>query len=485
MLKSRNAPSSVVKGLLRGARHLAVFSVLLLPFSIYLGPLNPVTLFFCYCHLCADARAAFKRTPWYVRWPGKLARPMRFCVSVYALALLFMFLPVLKDYSAALFLFAVALAALSAKRKYRLAYIPAHAATLIAAMSLWLSIGPLGDQARQKKQPPWLEPVLVRRAAEPRCRVEYPNDDIEYSIRNVTFEADESALYAAFITRDRDKYVGLTVIKKGLKPGMKDACWADGFCLHASTDPATRRAFISQRKDNVVRVLDAGGFKLLDNWRAFNLRTKQPFKIQQTLPQPEKGLLWVLNEGADDNVALDLKTGERRFAVRDPAFHIEYVYDGKNTVYSSNVGLRIVSKIPLDGKTPPKRGRLGAGSWSVFYDAKDNDVYVTDFFLGMVYRLDAATLETEWSCRLTPGERPVLADQNRRVLYVGNVMTGRLTMFNMDNLGERYSVLAGSGIQQLTQAPVSKRIYIGTKAGLFRLNEAKLPGMFGSRAGGR
>ncbi len=92
----------------------------------------------------------------------------------------------------------------------------------------------------------------------------------------------------------------------------------------------------------------------------------------------------------------------------------------------------IVSRVRLSDLKQIRRKILGLSSWWVSLNQGESQLYATDFFLGKIYVLNPQTLDVIKSTWIKSGVRAVIADENRKLFYVGNYLEPYLRILNSD-----------------------------------------------------
>jgi hypothetical protein len=459
------------------ARHGIVLFCLTLPqWAFSIGLLVPFVIIWA-VHVAADIGALYWKGAPMTRFLQRAARYLRVVVSVGSVLSTLLFMMILENATPWVFWPLLPVLLATAWRRWRWAY-PAVVCPILLMAILVTVLSKESDIVRaveRGEQPKWMEVVLFRGLREPECRFKYPPDSKPYQVRSIEFEPDESAVYVAVITDSSRKETGkrfVTVMKLGLRSGVESACWFDRMSIYAVLDASTRRLYVGQRHDPYVRVLDSDSFRLLDTFDV-GLDTKSgkrdPIGIQELLLRPENGLL-VLAEGPIVAL-LDRRTGQR-LSWFGSGLHSDFAYDSTtDTLYTANYLSPLVTSYSVARGHRLRSGKWGSMSWGVSLRNGTNELYVTDFFLGTVNRLDKRTLRTEWSKRIGSGVRGVLVDECRDALYVGDYATGELRIFRLSD-PRKYMIVrtGGARIHLIAQSPVTKQIYLGTRVGLFRVN---------------
>lgn len=73
---------------------------------------------------------------------------------------------------------------------------------------------------------------------------------------------------------------------------------------------------------------------------------------------------------------------------------------------------------------------MGLSSWGITLDHKEKYIYITDFFLGKIYKVNAKNFKIVRSARIKSGIRPVEIDDKRNLIYVGNYLNPYLLILN-------------------------------------------------------
>jgi len=80
----------------------------------------------------------------------------------------------------------------------------------------------------------------------------------------------------------------------------------------------------------------------------------------------------------------------------------------------------IAALVDIDNPDHARRGVWGLGSWGIDMDPASGYFYISDFFLGRMYKVDEDSMEVVASALLRPGIRPVVFDPRRKYVYVGD-----------------------------------------------------------------
>jgi hypothetical protein len=457
---------------------------LLFPWSVFFIPIVfPVILIFWGCNLAAASYRVKGINTLITRLIVKFDTIVRCFINVYSIATIIVCMNVLFAGSKAVFIIFSPLTILTAHTKFRRFFPPLFALTTLVTITVFSTPQ---DQFQKNinagRLQPWLKPVLVKKIAEPECVRDYPHSSENYQVRGIAFEPDESALYTAVITdnsRDKQSEKFLSVFKIGLRPGVRSLCFSDKFTLYATLDPESRRLYTAESYDNFIRVLDADTFKLLDTWkvRDESFPKDKRFTFQESLLIKKKNIIVALCEGNGIS-SYNLQTGkaDMRYSFEGPGLHSDFAFDPSTRIlYTANDLGPLVRAISMDEKKLLASSAYGTASWGIFYRPGSDSIYVTDLFLGLLKKLDKNTLKTEWSKYLGAGVRPVLVDKTRGIIIVGDYLYGNLFIVSERDPSKSVRLRVLTGVYQIVQSPVSNRVFLGTKSGIFELDFNKLP----------
>lgn len=112
----------------------------------------------------------------------------------------------------------------------------------------------------------------------------------------------------------------------------------------------------------------------------------------------------------------------------------------------------IAALVDIDNPDRARRGVLGLGSWGIDMDPASRYFYISDFFLGRMYKVDEDSMKVVASALLRPGIRPVVFDPKRRRVYVGDYYLK--DVFVLDENLEEIARLSSNG--RLTDMALSQ-----------------------------
>ncbi len=115
---------------------------------------------------------------------------------------------------------------------------------------------------------------------------------------------------------------------------------------------------------------------------------------------------------------------------------------------------------------------LGLSSWGIALDRREENLYITDFFLGRLYKLDARTLKVRQSTWLKSGIRPVAVDEGRKLIYIGNYIDPYLVVLDK-NFNMLTKVFVGSTCRDIKLLK-NGRLFVATRLGLLEVHVDEL-----------
>lgn len=113
---------------------------------------------------------------------------------------------------------------------------------------------------------------------------------------------------------------------------------------------------------------------------------------------------------------------------------------------------KIAVLVDPENPSGARRGVWGIGSWGIDFEPQGTHFYITDFFLGRVYKVDEASMRVVAQALLRPGIRSVVYDPRRRYVYVGDYYLDRV--FVLDDRLRRVATLRSNG--RLTDMALSR-----------------------------
>jgi len=140
----------------------------------------------------------------------------------------------------------------------------------------------------------------------------------------------------------------------------------------------------------------------------------------------------------------------------------------------------IATIINLEDMDQVRRGVWGLGSWGIDYEPDSNYFYISDFFLGRLYKVDEETMKIVDQSLLRPGIRSVVFDPNRRYIYVGDYYLKDVFVLD-ENLNEIGRLRSNGRITDMALSHDGGLLYtIGWK-GVYTIDlnsalDAQLPG---------
>jgi len=81
---------------------------------------------------------------------------------------------------------------------------------------------------------------------------------------------------------------------------------------------------------------------------------------------------------------------------------------------------KIATRIDLENAGRAERGVWGIGSWGIDFEGHGDHFYISDFFLGRLYKVDEKSMKVVGHALLRPGIRSVVYDPKRGYIYVGD-----------------------------------------------------------------
>ena len=115
-----------------------------------------------------------------------------------------------------------------------------------------------------------------------------------------------------------------------------------------------------------------------------------------------------------------------------------------------------------------QRKVLGLSSWGVDIDSREENVYLTDFFFGRLYKLDADTLSVKQSSWIKSGIRPVEIDEKRKLVYVGNYLDPYLLVLD-ENFNQIKKIFVGKTCRDIKLLK-NGRLFVATQLGLVEVH---------------
>lgn len=119
-----------------------------------------------------------------------------------------------------------------------------------------------------------------------------------------------------------------------------------------------------------------------------------------------------------------------------------------------------------------QRKILGLSSWGIALDEHEENLYITDFFLGRLSKLDANTLQVTQSAWIKSGIRPVAVDEGRKLIYIGNYLDPYLIILD-GNFKKIAKVFVGKTCRDIKLLK-NGRLFAATRIGLVEVYVDKL-----------
>jgi len=114
--------------------------------------------------------------------------------------------------------------------------------------------------------------------------------------------------------------------------------------------------------------------------------------------------------------------------------------------------------------------RIGTRSWDMAYDAKTRRLFVPHLPTGRVWVVDALSLAVLDTWRVGFGARPIAIDESRRLVVVGNMYDGRLSVFRIDD-GERVLETHLGGYMKSVHVDAARgKAYTGCACGIYEID---------------
>lgn len=113
---------------------------------------------------------------------------------------------------------------------------------------------------------------------------------------------------------------------------------------------------------------------------------------------------------------------------------------------------------------------IGTRSWDMAYDPQTKRLFIPRLLSGKVLVVDAQTLRILDRWPVGFGARPAAVDAERRLLYVGNMYDGSVTVFNIDDGRQVFRTHLGGYLKSLHVDARTHRVYAGCTCGIYFLD---------------
>jgi hypothetical protein len=232
-------------------------------------------------------------------------------------------------------------------------------------------------------------------------------------------------------------------------------------------DPDTDRYYTVNYHFREVWLLDAN-LRLLKKSKQFFGQILDLF----LLPDGKGGRrLYVVSEGGVHIYQLNPDTLEMlEYAAPFVTIQMDTVIDARrNALYGATFGPWLAVRFNLDNPLYYRRAALGIGSWGLDRDPLKNELYVSDFFLGRITKVDAQSMAVLRSRTFWPGWRSVVFDPQRRLVYVGNYFFPRVLVLD-ENLKQRAVLQTHGAVRNLVLSADQNTLYVACLGGLFAID---------------
>ncbi len=288
-------------------------------------------------------------------------------------------------------------------------------------------------------------------------------------VRRITSNSDESRLFFTAKGKGNEKndagFYSLRSIDPRIPGSEKPIRWSSSRIYDAELTPDEKYLLATDYDNGKLLKLDAA--------------TLEPVESRPTNPYPMFIVVdrifnraFVTHEGNGTMIEFSLPDLEQKHKKNVFGSPIDVAVDwNSGEMYTSNwmfpymlseIDLHLLKKIRV--KFP--LSFVGGG---VALDSARRRVYVSNSMSGKVFAVDRDTFGTTGTLRAKPGARPVLVDEKRKLIYVGNMLGPDLLIFGFDHRRVG-SVYVGRNCRALYLTPKTNRLLAGTALGIFEVN---------------
>lgn len=294
-------------------------------------------------------------------------------------------------------------------------------------------------------------------------------------VRRIVSNADETTLYFTAKGGDSEKsdrkFYSLHSIdmrETGRRPPVR---WSSSRIYDIELTPGEKR----------LLALDFDNSRLLE----LDPATLEPLGSHPTNPYPLFILVdrildrvFVTHEGNGTIIEYglpDLEQRQKQLAFASPiAIAVDW---NSGEMYSSNwMFPYMLSEIDMHRlqKLRVKYPLVFVGG-GVALDRRRRRVYASSFLSGKITAIDRDTFDTVDVIRAQPGLRPVLVDDERKLIYVGSMIGSRLMVYDFRHR-RAGSVFIGRNCRALYLTPATGRLLAGTSLGVLEIDVDRLVG---------
>lgn len=286
--------------------------------------------------------------------------------------------------------------------------------------------------------------------------------DFRFAPRQLHFTGDKMIAVNGY----RRAGLYLNAMVTAWPPDGRAKCLLSDYCGDLIRDPDADRYYAVNYHFREVWLLDG------------NLRRVQSVRLTEQildlflLPDGRGGKqLYVIAEGGIHMYRLHPDT-LNLLELSSPFFSIQMdtiVDPEHNAMYGATFGPWIAARFNLDNPRQYRRAALGLGSWGLDRDPVKNQLYVSDFFLGRITRIDAHSMAVRQSRVFLPGWRAVAFDPKRRLVYVGHYFYPRILVLD-ENLNRRAVLETHGAVRNLELAADRNTLYVACLGGVFAID---------------
>ncbi len=228
------------------------------------------------------------------------------------------------------------------------------------------------------------------------------------------------------------------------------------------------RAVSDDQERNAVAVLDAGG-----RFQQYLSRPRAGVSDMVTGP---RGKVYLSTEFQGQVFVLDPRTLELLDTVRWPGAETNRVLvTPDRRMFSlglwSDPMLRVMD---LGTKRQTAALDVGTLSWDMAHDPRTRRIFVPKFMTGQVLVIDDRTLTVKQRWPAGFGARAVRLDAEQRLLYVGAMYDGTVTVLDADSGRRLLRLRLGGHIKGLHLESRTHKVYVGCDCGIFEIDGKKL-----------
>jgi len=96
-------------------------------------------------------------------------------------------------------------------------------------------------------------------------------------------------------------------------------------------------------------------------------------------------------------------------------------------------------------------------------------MYVADFFFGLITKIDADSMKGIKSCYFRPGLRPIVFDEQRKLLYVGSYHSKDILVLN-EELHELGRLRSAGATRNMVLTQDNRTLYLAGMGGIYAID---------------